>query len=491
MPVNRREVPLTAGGSLASRIGPAEQLKRLVMTYMLWEKGFYINGQDVNGMIQKLVPIVDAKTVAEIAIEARDKQKLRHVPLYIVREMARHESHKPYVAMTLAHVVQRADELAEFLALYWASNGNYPAGHRKAGQPNKSIAHCVKRGLSKAFVKFNGYDLAKWDKTDAAIKLRDVMFLVNPKPKDQAQEAIFKKLAENALEAPDTWEVELIRGQGKDKTQSWTRLIEEKKLGALAFLRNVRNIQEAGVDTQLVVNALRAVKVDRVLPFQFITAYRYANATYKPIVEELMLKCLSGMEKLPGHTVVVLDVSGSMSGKLSAQSELSRIDVASSLAMLLKEVCEEVSIYATAGSDPNRTHKTARLDDNAKGFQLQKTVEKAAQTLGGGGIFLVQCMDAVYEDLAKRGFQGAARTIVLTDEQDCSGRQYDPATANAFGFRNYILNISHEKNGIAYNKFTHINGFSEHTISFIRELEDGQTVAAGVTEPLSQMSIAD
>ena len=45
--------------------------------------------------------------------------KLRHAPLWVVREMARHDGHKALVADTLAKVIQRADELAEFLALYW------------------------------------------------------------------------------------------------------------------------------------------------------------------------------------------------------------------------------------------------------------------------------------------------------------------------------------------------------------------------------------
>jgi hypothetical protein len=41
------------------------------------------------------------------------------------------------------------------------------------------------------------------------------MFLVHPKPKDKDQEEVFKKLANNTLESPDTWEVALSAGADK------------------------------------------------------------------------------------------------------------------------------------------------------------------------------------------------------------------------------------------------------------------------------------
>jgi 60 kDa SS-A/Ro ribonucleoprotein len=40
--------------------------------------------------------------VAALAVEARERMKLRHVPLLLVREMARYASHRALVAETLA-----------------------------------------------------------------------------------------------------------------------------------------------------------------------------------------------------------------------------------------------------------------------------------------------------------------------------------------------------------------------------------------------------
>src|SRR6202034_4735947 len=112
-------------------------------------------------------------------------------PLLLVREMARHATHRGLVAETLARVIQRADELAEFVAIYW-KDGRVPL----SGQ--------VKKGLAAAFPKFDEYQLAKYDRGEP-IKLRDVLFLCHAKPRDQAQAAMWKRVVSGRLAAADTW----------------------------------------------------------------------------------------------------------------------------------------------------------------------------------------------------------------------------------------------------------------------------------------------
>ena len=52
----------------------------------------------------------------------------------------------------------------------------------------------------------------------------------NPKPVGADRVRIYKELANNTLASPDTWEVEL--SAGKDKKETFTRLLTEKKLAA-------------------------------------------------------------------------------------------------------------------------------------------------------------------------------------------------------------------------------------------------------------------
>ena len=79
----------THEGAPAKRINAELQLRRSVLACMLWESDFYENGQSVAKRIVTLVSKVSPEKVAALAIEAREEMKLRHVPLWIVREMAR------------------------------------------------------------------------------------------------------------------------------------------------------------------------------------------------------------------------------------------------------------------------------------------------------------------------------------------------------------------------------------------------------------------
>jgi len=466
-------VKRTHGGAIASNVNPEEQLRRSVMACMLWEDTFYESGETIAKRICNLIKQVDPQKVANMAIDARTNQKLRHVPLLIAREMARLDSHKGLVKDLLPEIIQRADELAEFLAIYW-KDGKCP------------ISAQVKKGLAKAFGNFNEYALAKYNR-DGAVKLRDAMFLCHPKPADvgpavikhrtykdghaksllRHTDSLYHKLAEGTLKTPDTWEVEL--SAGADKCETFTRLMEQDKLGALAFLRNLRNMEQSGVAKELVVDYAKRVNLDRVLPFRFIAAYRAVPA-WQNMIEEMMLRCLEKMPKLPGKTVLIVDSSGSMTqGKVSAKSDLSRLDAAGALAILVKEIAENPVIYATAGNDTACRHATMQVPAR-RGFELSRIFSELQlrHKIGQGGIFLKQVMDHVYQEE-----RTADRVIVITDEQDCQtpGSKLDPSQANAFGDSNYLINISCNENGIGYNKFVHISGWSEAIIDFIRSRE--------------------
>ena len=246
--------PRTHEGVPAQPITPEQELRRSVMACLLWEKQFYEDGVEISGRMHELAPKVAPERVAAMAVGARNNMKLRHAPLLLVREMARHASHRRLVGETLAQVIQRADELTEFVAIYW-KDGRAP------------LSKQVKSGLATAFGKFDEYALAKYNRP-GPIKLRDVLFLTHAKPRDEVQAELWKRLVEGTLATPDTWEVAL--SGGADRREAWERLLTERKLGALALLRNLRNMQQAGVQEELIYSALRDMKTDRVLPFRFI-----------------------------------------------------------------------------------------------------------------------------------------------------------------------------------------------------------------------------
>src|SRR5690242_17239490 len=320
--------PRTHEGAPAKSISPELQLRRSVLACLLWEDQFYEDGIAIAGRIRELAAKVPAEKVAALATEAREKMKLRHAPLLLIREMARLASHRHLVAETLPRTIQRADELSEFVALYW-SEGKQP------------LSAQVKKGLATAFTKFDEYALAKYNRA-TPVKLRDVLYLSHAKPLDAAQAELWKGLVNGELSTPDTWEVAL--SSGADKREAWERLLGENKLGALALLRNLRNMAEAKVDEKLIAEALQRMKTERVLPFRFIAAARYAPQ-WESLLEQAMFRCLDGQAKLAGKTVLLVDVSGSMDAPLSRRSEMRRNDAAYGLAVLLREIAEQVSIY--------------------------------------------------------------------------------------------------------------------------------------------------
>ena len=83
----------THEGARARRFTPEMELKRTLMNCLLWEDQFYEDGVSIADRIKALVPQVEPRRVAPLAIDARQAMRLRYAPLLVVREMARHEKH--------------------------------------------------------------------------------------------------------------------------------------------------------------------------------------------------------------------------------------------------------------------------------------------------------------------------------------------------------------------------------------------------------------
>lgn len=419
----------THEGAPARSMSAEQELRRTVLACLLWEDGFYESGKTVADRIAALVPKVEPAKVAALAVEARTAMHLRHAPLFLVREMARHTAYRPFVRATLAAIIQRADELSEFLAIYW----------KDKRQP---IARSVQRGLADAFVKFSPYQLAKYNR-DNPIKLRDVLFLTHAKPKTAEQGAVWKQLVDGTLPAPDTWEVEL--SAGKDKRETWTRLLSEQKLGGMALIRNLRNMVDAKVEDAAIRTGLRAMKADRILPFRFIAAARIMPR-FVAELEAAMLTNLEGQASIPGMTIVLVDVSGSMDAALSAKSDMTRLDAAAGLSVFAREICESARVFTFS-------HQLVEVPAY-RGLALADAVRNSQPH---GGTYLGQA-------LARVNKEAHDRIIVITDEQS------HDAVGGPKG-KGYLINVAANKSGVGYGPWVHIDGWSDRTLDYIRAVE--------------------
>ena len=79
----------THEGATAKRLTPLQELRRSTMSCLLWEKEFYEDGVAIAKRIEDLVPKVNPQDVYELAVVAREKMKLRHVPLHLALSLLR------------------------------------------------------------------------------------------------------------------------------------------------------------------------------------------------------------------------------------------------------------------------------------------------------------------------------------------------------------------------------------------------------------------
>ena len=295
---------------------------------------FYKNAQTTLADLKKLSEkIKDKEFVAKSAIYARDKFGMRSVTHALAAELTSQLNGAEWGKDFYNKVVVRVDDMTEILSYYLAY---------KTEKNNPKFPNSLKKGFAKAFDKFDGYQLAKYKGENKEVKLVDIVNLVHPVPTMRNKEAL-ESLIKGELKNTQTWESKLSAvGQQAEseedlaelKSNVWSELIETKKIGYFALLRNLRNIitqspQSVKVACEMLVDE-RLIKNSRVLPFRFATAYDEINkiGSSKEVRDVLMAinqaleVSIHNVPKFDGETLLVMDVSGSMSGRASEIASL-------------------------------------------------------------------------------------------------------------------------------------------------------------------------
>lgn len=409
------------------------ELRRAVTACLLWEDNFYESGEEVAARIKRLAAQAPQTDVEALAIEVRLEHGLRHAPLWLLASLAAHG--KTAHASTYEKVIRRADEMGELIAMHWG-------GPDRANGP--ALPNQMKVGIANAFLNFDEYQLAKYNRK-VGVRLRDVIRLTHPAPRDEAQSDMWKRLIAGELKAPDTWEVAL--SGGADKKETFERLLKEGKLGYLALLRNLRNMSETGVDEALVKDAIVARKGARgVLPFQFLTAARYAPR-FEDALDLAVQANVLDSPKLPGLTVVCVDTSASMGVPISQKSVVTRAEVAAILGCMVNGNVRLLQFASTVEELPAR-----------KGIVGADTIRRAMGSVGHG--------TDIGAALQYASRFAPDRIIVVSDMQSATFASRTGAD------RVYALNVAPYQNAVQFgDKVIEINGFSDNTLRFIREVE--------------------
>jgi len=330
-------------GHAAYAMRPKDKLITQVLTSFINENKFYC---DNTKEMCELIPSVikqDPQFVSNLAVFARREFNMRSVSHVLTCFLANVNEGKPYVKDTVRGVVLRGDDATEILSFYLSEFG-------------KPIPNSLRRALRDVLSTFDAYTLAKYKGEGHAVKMRDLLRICRPHPETEEQSAMWKQLLDGTLPTPMTWESELS-ANGNNK-ETWEKLIDSGRCGYMGLLRNLRNIINANpsnLDKVLEkISDPEAVKHSRQLPFRFLSAYKNlpANAGKKvtDALEKAVESACENVPKLPGRTVIAVDVSGSMSSNVSAKSDVRCCEIGMMLGIIANRICDDSIFYVFNGA---------------------------------------------------------------------------------------------------------------------------------------------
>lgn len=325
-------------GAPAYSMDAKSKLVTQILTSFFNESKYY---GDNSAEMQETIKAVIAKEpqfVSNLAVFARRVFNMRSVSHVLTAYLAHEASGKPYVRSTIDGVVLRGDDLTEIMAFYLQTFG-------------KPIPNSLRRAIADKLVSFDEYTLAKYKGDNKSVKMRDLICLCRPRPQNSKQEDLFKRCIENRLETPLTWESEL--SANGNTAETWEKLINSGKVGYMALLRNLRNIIKANpCNIQQVYDIIQdpeRVRKSKQLPFRFYSAYNavsdIAGSKVFDVLENAFESSVENMPRLPGTTVIAVDISGSMGSPVSSNSEVKCYEIAMLLGLLANRICENSYFY--------------------------------------------------------------------------------------------------------------------------------------------------
>lgn len=341
-------------GGLAFKTDEKTELTLRFLTYLVGEPKFYTpNAEEEMVALRTLIQSVGGSTpeyLLQLAAYARNEMYLRSAPIFMLIESAQINAAKPFIKSYTPSIIKRADELTETIAYFIQRHGEI------GSQGKASIPNSLKKGLADSFHNFDAYQFAKYDR-DGSVKMRDVLRLVHPKPRDDAEALLFKQINERILPTPETWET-VISTKGSNK-EAWDSIIP--KMPYMAKLRNLRNFLKVGANVDPVIQHLtneNAVRNSKQFPFRFYSAYRelqnsdegnpFDRQKVLSALEKALQLSVANLPKISGNTMIMCDESGSMNNSLNARSTLTYKEIANVMGALSQHVFTSaiVSVFA-------------------------------------------------------------------------------------------------------------------------------------------------
>lgn len=341
----------------------------------------------------------------------------------------------------------------------------HPGEHRRSRQKirgewqHQLFGHIIKRRYEPATAIPDG--LQTLTRRQALMKM----------PVDERRAALEPvRLAEAGM----TWEALAGWLQGPMDRQAWEAIIPN--MGYMALIRNLRNFDQAGVSDQVAqkvaakISNPEEVAKSRQLPMRFLSAYRNAPSDrWKWPLDQAVNLALRNIPQIKGHTLILVDTSGSMRSPMSDKSGLMRWDAAALFGCAMASRCEKVDLVSFSSSqtyyhDPRGTR--TKVFPLRPGESLLASVARWERD----GFFLNGGTET--ELSLRQHFIRHDRVVILTDEQAWGGSAEVGSTIPNTPI--YTWNLAGYQRGHApsgsYNRHT-FGGLSDQGFKMIPMLE--------------------
>ena len=356
MSVNVADTTNAAGGVAYSR-EVKQELASVILNTMLNGDSYYQSEKDRLSVIEQMLSNEDyAEFAAKAMVYTRNVGNLRSISHYLGTVLSEKVKGSSYLRSALRQTFVRPDDLTETLACWNSRN------------EGKMVPNSLRRAMKDALETYDNYQLKKYEGSRSAVKLRDVVKLAHPK-------GDFKALIEGTLKPIQTAQTVNAAAKGEARAESYKSMLQNRKLGYMAALKNIKNILESGADEETVdmlCNLLRNEKAclnSRVLPFRFTQAFSIVTGMnidrllVKKVVKAIEDGFIISARNIPiveeGEKVaILLDESGSMGGyygddtqktpfmigKTLMASMLSGLDKENTIGYLWADTAREVSV---------------------------------------------------------------------------------------------------------------------------------------------------
>lgn len=357
-----------------------------IATSVLYGKDQFYNSADqlsTNAIkaINVLVSHNELDYVANTCLFARKVMDMRTYPIVIAVQFAKalrtYDKSYSLLRTLIRDVITRADELSELYAYALTVFGS-----------KKAVPLAIKKGVADAFNKFDEYALGKYNSKNKAVTLKDLLRIVHPVPVDEVHSQLFSKIMTDTVATPYTWETEFSRNgqlhvrEQKTKNQIWNELFNSGKLGYMALLRNLRNIETECDSTFIKRVAERIQNEDQVarskqFPYAFLTALEnVTNGVLRQALNIALMHSCSNIPNLGNKICIIFDKSGSM-GSFESKSAMQSAGIFASAIIRSHQDSDTIHFCTFASS--------AHLNTDARPLNTFESVKAYVSNKNVGG----------------------------------------------------------------------------------------------------------